>query len=332
MKEQTVTIADIQRASERIKSYVVRTPLLESELLNEQLNGRVLFKPECLQRTGSFKIRGALNKLSSLTSEQRQRGVIAYSSGNHAQGVATAAKIFNISAKIVMPSDAPTLKIANTRAYGAATILYDRYNEDRVQIAEDIAKEEGLTVIRPYDDVSIIAGQGVVGLEIVEQVAALEVQPDAILCPCGGGGLISGLATAVKASLPKVQVYAVEPAGFEDTQRSLIAGERLSNAPEARSICDAIVTECPGQITFAINRVLLSGGLVVSEADVIRALAEAFIRLKLVVEPGGVVGLAALLAGHYDLKGKTAVVVLSGGNIDLQSFIDFQNQARERYQ
>ena len=194
--------------------------------------------------------------------------------------------------------------------------------KNRVQIAEDIAKVEGLTVIRPYDDESIIAGQGVVGLEIIEQVAELGVQPEALLCPCGGGGLISGIATAVKASLPDTQIYAVEPAGFEDTQRSLIAGERLSNAPGARSICDAIVTECPGQITFAINRVLLSGGLVVSETDVITAMAQAFTRLKLVVEPGGVVGLAALLSGAYELQGKTVLVVLSGGNVDLSSFIE----------
>lgn len=313
-----IGIDDISGAALRLKSHTVKTPLIESFFLNEMLGGRVLFKAECLQRTGSFKIRGATNKLLSLDENQRSRGVVAYSSGNHAQGVAAAAASLGISATIVIPQDAPKLKIANTQAYGANVILYDRYGESREDIAAEIAGREGRSIIPPYDDKAIISGQGTVGLEIIDQLAEQSVDAQLLFCPCGGGGLISGVATAVKAKLPETEIFAVEPEGFDDTKRSLEAGERLSNSPDARSICDAIVTPKPGEITFYINRRLLSGGLVVTDEAVKQAIRTAFTYLKLVVEPGAAVGLAALLSGVCSLDGRTAVVVLSGGNMELE--------------
>jgi len=319
-----IEISDIQRAAERLRGKVVRTPLLESDWLNNSLGGRVLFKAECLQRTGSFKIRGATNKLSSLDENERQRGVVAYSSGNHAQGVAAAAKLMGISARIVMPRDVPEIKLANTRAYGASVVLYERETEDREAITSDIARQEGLGIIPPYNDELIIAGQGTVGLEILQQLQQDTIQADAILCPCGGGGLIAGVATAIKSSMPEIEIFAVEPQGFDDTRRSLLAGERLANAPGMRSICDAIVTPTPGELTFEINQKLLAGGLAVSDIAVVEAMVTAFTRLKLVVEPGGSVGLAALMSGAYPLDGKTVVVVLSGGNMDIKGLTEFK--------
>ena len=319
-----IEISDIQRAAERLRGKVVRTPLLESDWLNNSLGGRVLFKAECLQRTGSFKIRGATNKLSSLDENERQRGVVAYSSGNHAQGVAAAAKLMGISARIVMPRDVPEIKLANTRAYGASVVLYERETEDREAITSDIARQEGLGIIPPYNDELIIAGQGTVGLEIIQQLQQDTIQADAILCPCGGGGLIAGVATAIKSSMPEIEIFAVEPQGFDDTRRSLLAGERLANTPGMRSICDAIVTPTPGVLTFEINQKLLAGGLAVSDIAVVEAMVTAFTRLKLVVEPGGSVGLAALMSGAYPLDGKTVVVILSGGNMDIKNLTEFQ--------
>ncbi len=314
---------DIQAAAAVLKNHIIRTPLLESELLNQQLQGRVLFKAENLQRTGSFKIRGATNKILSLAEKQRSSGVVAYSSGNHAQGVAAAAASMNIPATIVIPSDAPALKIANTKAYGARVELYDRYQQNREQIAEDIADREGRAIVRPYDDEKIIAGQGTIGLEIAEQLSERSVKVDAVLCPCGGGGLIAGVSTAIKANLPEVQAYAVEPQYFDDTRRSLLSGKRETNRADARSICDAIVTPTPGKITFEINNRLLSGGYAVSEDAVKQAIVTAYNYLKLVIEPGAAVGLAAILSGEYQLDGKTAVVVLSGGNMDFEMLKDF---------
>ncbi len=320
-----IELNDILKAAELLKPHIVQTPLLENSLLNKALGGRVLFKAECLQRTGSFKIRGASNKLLGLDEKQLRQGVVAYSSGNHAQGVAAAAQNLKISATIVIPEDAPALKIANTRAYGANVVLYDRYNENREAIAADIAQREGRVIIPPYDDPAIIAGQGTVGLEIIEQLAEKLIQVDTLLCPCGGGGLISGVATAIKSKLPEVSVYAVEPEGFDDTRRSLESDERVSNDSGARSICDAIVTPTPGEITFDINRRLLSGGLIVDDQSVIQAMKTAFTYLKLAVEPGAAVGLAALLSGVLSLDGKTVVVILSGGNIELESLIALQS-------
>jgi threonine dehydratase len=320
-----IDINDIQLAAERLQGNVLCTPLIESDWINEQLGGRVLFKAECLQRTGSFKIRGATNKLSSLDESQRRRGVVAYSSGNHAQGVAAAARQLGIKATIVIPRDVPEMKLANTRAYGASVVLYDREAEDREAIAAEIADREGLCIIPPYNDDLVIAGQGVVGLEILQQLQQESISVDALLCPCGGGGLIAGTSTAIKSAMPDIDIFAVEPEGFDDTRRSLEADERLSNLPGASSICDAIVTPTPGELTFEINRKLLAGGIAVSDAAVIEAMMQAFTRLKLVVEPGGVVGLAALLSGALPAQDKTIVVILSGGNMDMQSFYKYQN-------
>ena len=323
-----IAYEDIENAAKIISPYIVRTPLLESPLLNQTLNGRILFKAECLQRTGSFKIRGASNKMLSLDKDQLSGGVVAYSSGNHAQGVAAAALSLGVSATIVIPRDAPRLKIENTESYGANVVLYDRYKENREEIAAEIAGREGRVVIPPYDDEAIITGQGTVGLEIIEQMAEQSIEAQAILCPCGGGGLISGLASAIKTKVPEMEIYAVEPQGFDDTKRSLEAGDRISNNPQARSICDAIVTPTPGEVTFDINRRLLSGGLVVDDNSVVQAIETTFTYLKLVVEPGAAVGLAAILSGVIPIDGKTVVVVLSGGNIEKNNLIDLMRTSR----
>ena len=314
-------IDDITKAAALLQPHIVRTPLLESDLLNEKLGGRVLFKAENLQRTGSFKIRGASNKILNLSPQQCAQGVVAYSSGNHAQGVAAAAASIGISATIVIPEDAPALKIANTRAYGANVVLYDRYQQNREAIAAEIAAQENRVIIPPYDDAAIIAGQGTVGLEIAQQLDEKSIDIDAVLCPCGGGGLIAGVSTALKDCQPDISIYAVEPESFDDTKRSLEANQRLQNHADARSICDSIVTPMPGEITFEINRKLLSGGLAVGDEAVAKAVIEIYTSLKLVVEPGAVVGLAAIMSNVYKLDGKTVVVILSGGNIDIDTLV-----------
>lgn len=319
----TITIEEIKATAARIAEYIVTTPLLESDLLNQRLGGRALFKAECLQRTGAFKLRGALNKLLSLNESQRAPGIVAFSSGNHAQGVALAAKLLDINAKIVIPEDAPKLKVSNTRAYGADVLLYDRYTENREEIAADIAEQEGRVIIPPYNDIDIITGQATVGYEINQQLANLGLKADAVLCPCGGGGLIAGVSTAIKLQSPQTTIYAVEPEHFDDTKRSLESGEILSNADENRSICDSIVTPCPGSLTFPINQQNLSGGLAVNDAAVIEAMKTAYTALKVTVEPGASVGLAAMLSGAFDAKGKVVVVVVSGGNIDIEDFNRF---------
>ena len=328
MSELVVDIAGIRAAALKLAGRVVNTPLLESPLLNEQLGVRVLFKAECLQTTGSFKLRGATHKLLGLDTEQLRRGVVAYSSGNHAQGVAAAARASGISAKIVIPKDAPALKIANTRAYGAEVLLYDRYTESREAIGQAIAETEGRTLVPPYDDPAVIVGQGTVGLEVAETLAERGVQADALFCPCGGGGLMAGVATAMRALSPLTALYAVEPEGFDDTARSLVSGQRETNPVQGGSICDSIVTPQPGGITFPINQQHRVVGEVVSEAAVIAAMQWVFGYLKLVVEPGGVVGLAAVLAARQQLIGRTVVVILSGGNVDPEHFSAYLRSVR----
>jgi threonine dehydratase len=313
-------LGDIEAAAERLAGWAVTTPLLHSPALDERVGARVLIKPETLQRTGSFKFRGAYNKISQLTQADRAAGVVAYSSGNHAQGVAAAAALLGVEATIVMPADAPSIKIDNTRAYGAQVRLYDRAVESREAVASAIAQDRGATLVRPYDDPDIIAGQGTVGLEIARQAAARGVEMDAALVPCGGGGLIAGVATALAALSPRTAVHGVEPEGFDDTARSLAAGKRLSADPAARSFCDALLVPTPGELTFQVNRRLLKAGLAVSDAQVAQAIAYAFRTLKLVVEPGGAVALAALLSGPFPAKGATIAIVLSGGNVDPQTF------------
>ncbi|MCH7930915.1 MAG: threonine/serine dehydratase [Proteobacteria bacterium] len=314
------TFADVEDAAERLRGRAVMTPLLESPLLNERIGGRVLVKAETLQRTGSFKFRGAYNRISRLSPAERKRGVVAYSSGNHAQGVAAAARLVGAPAVIVMPADAPRIKIDGTRALGAEVVLYDRSRESREAVSERIATERGLTLVPPYDDPRIIAGQGTAGLELAAQAFAIDAELDAVLSPCGGGGLIAGCALALSHRFPGAAVYAVEPEGFDDTTRSLAAGERQEARPGAHSFCDALLSPTPGKLTFAINRRLLAGGLVVSDDEVARAMRVAFLHLKLVLEPGGATALAALLAGGYDGRGKTVAVVASGGNVDPQTF------------
>ncbi|MEM7194068.1 MAG: threonine/serine dehydratase [Pseudomonadota bacterium] len=314
------TLQQLRQAAERIEPVVRRTPLLESPLLNKQLDARIIVKPECLQVTGSFKIRGAFNKISCLSETQRKRGVVAFSSGNHAQGVAYAARYFGIDATIVMPEDAPAIKIENTRLYGAEVVLYNRYTENREEIGEELCASQGRSLIKPYDDPEIICGQGTVGLEALEDTKRLGVTVDQILCPCGGGGLISGIASAASHLSPSTKVFAVEPKNFDDTVRSLNSGQREIADASVRSICDAIVTPQPGELTFSINRTLLSGGYVVSEEDVLKSMGIAFREFKIVAEPGGIVALAALIAEKGLSKNSTSLIVVSGGNTDREIF------------
>jgi threonine dehydratase len=273
-----------------------------------------------LQRTGSFKFRGAFNKLSSIPQAARGGGVVAFSSGNHAQGVAAAAQILNMQATIVMPADAPLSKRERTKGYGAEVVLYDRDREDREAIAGAIAEKRGATLVRPYDDPFVIAGQGTVGREIAEDMAARGMTPDIVIAPASGGGLVAGVATAVKARYPQAMLMSAEPDAFDDHARSLRAGKREPHGSKGRTICDALMAAIPGEITFAINSRLLAKGVTASDAEVGEAVGFAFRELKLAVEPGGAVGLAALLAGHIDARGKNVVIVLSGGNVDADMF------------
>jgi len=319
-------IRDVEAAEERLRGIVVETPLIRSPELDERVGGMVLLKPECLQRTGSFKIRGAYNLMSRLSAEQAARGVVAWSSGNHAQGVAAAGALLGIRTTIVMPEDAPRAKIENTRRLGGEPVLYDRYSGDREAIARDIAADRGSELVPSYEHPDIIAGQGTVGLEIMEQGRALGLLPDQVLICCGGGGLAAGCAIAIKARSPETEVYLVEPEDFDDTRRSFESGQRVRNQGSARSICDALQTEMPGQMTFDINRKLATGVLTVSDDDVKEAMRFAFRYLKLVVEPGGAVALAAVLSGKVDTQGKVTAVVLSGGNVDPALFGAIQSE------
>ena len=309
--------AAIVAAAQRLAGVATRTPLLEFPVLNERVGGRVLLKAENLQRTGSFKFRGAWNCLSAQAEAARARGVVAWSSGNHAQGVALAARELDAPATIVMPADAPAVKQERTRALGAEIVLYDRYTESREAIGTRIAAERGAIIVPPFDHPLIIAGQGTMGIEIVEQCDAIGAVPDAALICCGGGGLSAGTSLALHEHWPALTIHTVEPAGFDDTARSLAAGERLGNAPDARSICDALLSPAPGELTFPILRDHIASGLVVTDADALAAVRFARDELKLVVEPGGAVALAAVLTGTFKTANKTVVAVLSGGNLDV---------------
>jgi len=319
-----IDVGDIEEAAERLRDISVRTPLIRNFELDAVAGGRVLIKPECLQVTGSFKIRGAYNLLCQLSAQERKRGAVAWSSGNHAQGVAAAGAMLGIPVAIVMPEDAPRAKLENTRRLGGEVITYDRYTGDREAIARSIAAERNAVIVPSYDHADIIAGQGTVGLEIAEQATAMKESPDQVLICCGGGGLSSGSAVALKARLPDTSVHAVEPQDFDDTARSLAAGERVAVDPSARSICDALQAHMPGEMTFEINRRLLGEGLTVSDDEVREAMRFAFRNLKLVVEPGGAVALAAVLAGRIETSDKTTVVVLSGGNVDTDLYAEIQ--------
>lgn len=318
--ETLPTANDVAAAARRLAGVVLRTPLIASPLLDEIAGGRVFLKAETLQRTGSFKFRGAYNKLSSIPAARRQSGVVAFSSGNHAQGVAAAAQLLGMPAVIVMPRDAPRPKRERTAALGAEVVLYERAREDREAIARDIAARRGAVLVPPYDDPQIIAGQGTAGQEIVEDLAKLGLLPDIVLANASGGGLIAGIALAVKAAAPQARLYTAEPAAFDDHARSFRSGRRETNATMTGTICDALMAQTPGRLTFEITRDLVGQGVAVSDEEVGAAVAFAFRELKLVVEPGGAVALAALLTGKVDLAGKVAVAVLSGGNIDPELF------------
>ncbi len=310
-----VSLDDVRTAAVRVKGVTVRTPLLRSDAVDAICGGKVWFKPECLQRTGSFKIRGAYNRLAALTPDERARGVVAFSSGNHAQGVALAAQLLGIAATIIMPADAPVLKVANTKGFGAIVVQYDRYTEDRVTIAVRLVGDSGATIVPPFDDPFVVAGQGTAGLEAVEDLAAMGVTADLAVVCCGGGGLASGF--AIGSGLP---VVAVEPVGYDDVVRSLAGGAIVRVETPGPTICDALQTLVMAPLTFGILSKRGATGVAVTDTEAANAVAFAFRSLKLVVEPGGAVALAAALTGRVDLKGKTAVVVLSGGNVDADVF------------
>lgn len=312
----------VERAAKRLAGHVRRTPLLNSPLLDRVAGRPVYVKAECLQLTGSFKFRGAWSAISALSAPVRDRGVIAFSSGNHAQGVALAAARHGIPAVIVMPSDAPAVKIANTRAYGAEIVLYDRASEDRDAIGAKLAEERGLTLIKPFDNPEVIAGQGSAGLEIAEQAAALGIDLADVLVCCGGGGLTSGIALALEGHARGLRTCPVEPEGFDDVARSLAAGSHQSNARLTGSICDAIITPTPGQLTFPIMKRLCGPGLTVSDDEALHAMALAFAHLRIVLEPGGAVALAAALFRKPARPDEPVIAVASGGNVDPAVFIE----------
>jgi threonine dehydratase len=315
MSDDLPTFADIEAAARRIAGKAVRTPLLNAPVLSERLGGRIFLKPECLQRTGSFKFRGACNAITAL-GEAAERGIVAGSSGNHAQGIAEAARLAGVRAAIVMPSDAPEAKRTRTAASGATIVAYDRATEDREAIAMVIAERDGATFIHAYDNPQVIAGQGTVGLEIADDCAGLGVTPDIVLVNCSGGGLTAGTALAVSERFPDAGIYTVEPEGFDDYRRSLAAGHIVANEKMSGSVCDALLSREPGGIGFAINKERLAGGLAVTDDAALQAVGFAYEQLRLIVEPGGAVALAALLGGQIEVAGKTVIVVLSGGNID----------------
>ena len=316
-------ISDIESAAARLEGVAIRTPLIENAALNELSGGRVFLKPECLQRTGSFKIRGAYNKMSRI--DDRDAGVVAFSSGNHAQGVAAAGQLLGIETTIVMPSDAPRAKLDNTKKLGGKVVTYDRYTEDREAIACAIAEEQGGVVVPSYDHEHIIAGQGTVGLELADDLKTAGITPDQLFVCCGGGGLTSGSGLAFRDRFPNASVFTVEPDNFDDTARSLQSGSRQSVDEDARSFCDAILTPTPGELTFALLQSMCAQGIVVNEEEVREAMRFAFRELKLVVEPGGAVALAAAMFRKAGTVDAVTAVVISGGNVDVDLFASVQS-------
>lgn len=299
-------------AARQIEGVAMRTPLIESPALNERVGGRVLMKAENLQRAGAFKFRGAYNRISRLNEAERARGVVAFSSGNHAQGVAAAARLVGTPAVIVMPSDSPAVKVEGVRGFGGEVRFYDRWSESREAIGAEIATERGSVLVPPFDDPFVIEGQGTTALELLDQTDA---PVDQLLCGASGGGLMAGINLVMAERSPQTAVLVVEPEAFDDTARSLAAGARVGHPQGTPSICDALMAPMPGELTFPINR-RCAGAITVSDAEVAEAVAFAFRQLKLVVEPGGAVGLAALLSGKAEARDRTTVVVLSGGNVD----------------
>lgn len=315
-----VTIGSIRSAAERLEGVVIETPLLSNKYLNDRLGGRVFIKPECLQHIGAFKFRGAYNRLCQLSGEEKLFGCVAFSSGNHAQGIALAASLLNIESTVVMPKDAPRLKLAGAKRLGAKVIQYDRSTESREEIAAQIAIEKRAILVPAFDDWDVMSGQGTVGLELVQQLEAIKLIPDIVLIPCGGGGLMAGSSVAIKALSPSTKIYGVEQENFNDHFLSSRAGKRTKIAGDIPTMCDALMATIPGEMTWSINSKTVDDFLVVSEDEVARAVAFAFRYLKLVVEPGGAVALAALLSKKLDVIGQTVGIVLSGGNIDKDTF------------
>jgi threonine dehydratase len=316
MNEHMPTVQDIVAARERIKHKAVVTPLIEHPALNALTGGRIMLKAENLQRVGAFKFRGAYNKIVQTDKAHFPGGVVACSSGNHAQGVAAAATLCGLKSAIVMPADAPRLKIDRTKDFGGEVVTYDRQTQDRDAIARELARQRRAAFIPPFDDPDIIAGQGTVGLELMEQARAAGAVLDAILAGSSGGGLISGISIATKHFSPQMQVFSVEPAGFDDLARSLVTGKRERNSRVSGSIADALLVATPGELPFAIARHNLAGGLVVTDEEIKSAVRFAFRELKLVLEPSGAVALAAIFSGKIVTKGRTLAAVLSGGNVE----------------
>ena len=320
-----LTPQEIDKAHERIFSLIIKTPLISNETINKKTNANVYFKLENLQWTGSFKLRGASNKISQLSNEEKSRGIVSYSSGNHAQAVAYASELFGIQATIVMPKNAPSIKIENTKKYGADIVIYDSMYESREKIASEIALKENKTIIKPYDDLDVIAGQGTVGKEIAEELKLKNIQPDIYLCCCGGGGLIAGSSTYLRHAFPNIKNFAVEPEEFNDTQLSLKNNFIVRNKESGKSICDALLAPQPGDVTFPVNQTTLDGGLAVSDREVKKTIVELAEEMKIVVEPGGAVAATALLKNKINVKNKNVVVMVSGGNIDYKLFSSIVN-------
>ena len=316
----TPVFSDIEDAARRLKGFAVETPVIESEALNALVGGRVLIKAECLQRTGSFKFRGAWNMISRLDKAKHPGGVVAYSSGNHAQGVAAAAQIMELPAVIVMPSDTPAIKIANTKGFGAEVVTYDRLTESREAIAERLVAERHAVMVPPFEHKFIMAGQGTAGLELASEARRRGADLDEVIAPCSGGGLVAGVATAFAGVSPQTKVRTAEPEGFDDMARSLASGRREKNERRGGSICDALLSPSPGELTFAVNSKLLGPGVVVSDQEAGAAVRFAFEKLKLVIEPGGAVALAAVLTGKVSAKGRMIGIIASGGNVDARLY------------
>ena len=307
---------DVQDARVRITPHIVRTPMMRHRLLDDLSGGTILIKPEPLQRTGSFKLRGATNAILKLSEAERRAGVVTHSSGNHGQATACAAASVGATATVFMPADAPRIKVDSTRRWGAEVVHYDRVNDDREGLTRAHAERTGAVMVPPFDHADVIAGQGTLALELAEDAGAAGLSMDALLVCTGGGGLVAGCALALEGVSPATLIYAVEPQDWDDTARSLASGSRLGNAPGGSMLCDALLSTMPGRLTFEVNQHRLAGGLAVSDDEVLAAIAFAFSHLKLVVEPGGAVCLAAILAGKFDARGKVVGIVVSGGNVD----------------
>jgi threonine dehydratase len=320
-----ITLEDVYDAAEALRGVVIRTPLLENFDINARLGGRLLIKAEHLQRTGAFKIRGAYNRLRDMSAEEKQRGAVTYSSGNHAQGLALAGQLLETSAVIVMPADTPTAKVESTKALGAKVVTFDRDRENSDEVVTRVQRETGRIVVPPSGDVRVLAGAGTASLELLQQAQALDAKLNAVLVPCGGGGLTAATAFLMHELSQKTQVFAVEPQLFDDTRQSLWAGKRVSNPKGRRTICDSIMTPTPNEYTFEINRKLLAGGLTVSDDEVRAAMRFAFDQFKIVIEPGAAVAIAAILSGQFDIRGKTVAVFTTGGNVDARRYCELVN-------